>query len=301
MQGIKLSSAKQPIPAITLKKGEALMLRTCKADGTSSVSRLVNGWVVYSIPFQWPKKGKVSCDDWNPKPICGGGLHGLLWGAGVAANLSGEADAAWLVVRIKTSDAVVVGIGKVKVPSGNVVYFGDRDTAVALIQKHAPAGTDVVYRTATAGDRGKATAGNWGTATAGYGGKATAGDRGTATAGDRGTATAGYGGTATAGDRGTATAGDRGTATAGDRGKATAGNDGKATAGDRGTATAGNWGTATAGNWGTATAGYGGTLVFHYLIGRKYQTATFEVGKDNIELNVKYRVTEKGKPYKVTE
>ena len=213
MQGIKLSSAKQPIPAITLKKGEALMLRTCKADGTSSVSRLVNGWVVYSIPFQWPKKGKVSCDDWNPKPICGGGLHGLLWGAGVAANLSGEADAAWLVVRIKTSDAVVVGIGKVKVPSGNVVYFGDRDTAVALIQKHAPAGTDVVYRTATAGDRGKATAGNWG----------------------------------------------------------------------------------------TATAGYGGTLVFHYLIGRKYQTATFEVGKDNIELNVKYRVTEKGKPYKVTE
>ena len=180
-----------------LKKGEALMLRTCNADGTS-----YNG-------FKWPKSGRVKCPDWKPKAECGNGLHGLLWGAGDGSYLNWSEGAAWLVVRVKMAEVVDIN-GKVKVPGGVVEYFGAADEAVALIQKYAPAGTPVVRGTATAGDGGTATAGDGGTATAGYGGTATAGDRGTATAGVRGTATAGDGGTATAGDRGTATAGDGG-------------------------------------------------------------------------------------------
>ena len=156
-----------------LCKGEALMLRTCHQDGTSS-----NG-------FQWPKSGRVTCPDWEAKAECGHGLHGLLWGEGDGSLLDWSETAAWLVVRVRESEAVEI-YRKIKVPSGIVEFFGARIEAIALIQKHAPAGKIIVGGTATAGDRGSATAG----------------DRGTATAGDGGTATAGYGGTATAGDGG---------------------------------------------------------------------------------------------------
>ena len=180
-----------------LAKGEALMLRTCKADGTSYGG------------FKWPNKGPVKCSDWDAKSVCGNGLHGLLWGEGNGSLLDWSETAAWLVVRIKEAQAISIA-DKIKVPSGVVEFFGSKVDAVAFIQKYAPAGKAVVGGTATAGDRGTATAG----------------DRGTATAGYRGTATAGYGGTATAGDSGTATAGDSGTATAGVRGTATAGESG---------------------------------------------------------------------------
>jgi hypothetical protein len=132
-----------------LKKGEALMLRTCNADGTSYGG------------FRWPRSGPVTCSDWNPEAKCGNGLHGLLWGEGDGSALNWSEDAAWLVVRIIQAEAVEIG-QKIKVPSGVVEFFGAAHEAVVLIQSHAPAGTVVVGGTATAGD--------WGTATAGYGG-----------------------------------------------------------------------------------------------------------------------------------
>ena len=168
--------------AYRLPKGRALMLRTCGAD-----MRAHGGFV-------WPMSGRVTCPDWSPVAECGHGLHGLLWGAGDASQLSTAPDARWLVVEIVAADAVEIG-GKIKVPAGRVVHVGDRASAVAFVQAHAPAGIVCVYGTATAGDRGTATAGDGGTATAGV--------YGTATAGVYGTATAGYGGTATAGDGGT--------------------------------------------------------------------------------------------------
>ena len=154
------------IPKIKkLAKGEALMLRTCNPDGSSHGG------------FMWPKSGHVSCSDWKSTPNCGNGLHGLLWGEGDADYLNWD-NAAWLAVRVKLSEVVDIS-RKVKVSSGIVEYFGDKEIAVALIQAHAPSGKVIVG----------------GTATAGYEGTATAGDRGTATAGDEGTATAGYEGT----------------------------------------------------------------------------------------------------------
>ena len=177
------------IPRIKLKKGEALVLRTSDRDGKS-----------YN-DFMWPKKGKVEAPDWKPTATCGNGLHGLLHGVGSRSYLNWE-DAAWIVVKVIESECIWIDGNKVKFPRGEVVYFGDRFEAVALITEHAPAGSVIVCGTATAGDSGTATAGYCGTATAGYCGTATAGDCGTATAGDRGTATAGDGGTATAGDGG---------------------------------------------------------------------------------------------------
>ncbi len=189
-------------PTWTAAPGRALILRTCSPDMTSHGG------------FVWPRDGEVAAPDWESTAECGNGLHGLLWGAGDGTLVSTDPDAVWVVAEVDASDVVEL-VGKVKVPRAFVVFAGARDVAVALVQAHAPAGTAVVWGTATAGYGGTATAGYGGTATAGHGGTATAGDMGTATAGYGGTATAGYGGIATAGDMGTATAGYGGTATAG--------------------------------------------------------------------------------------
>ena len=164
---------------------KSLILRTCNSDMTSYNN------------FKWPESGLVSAPDWEPKPECGNGLHGLLWGEGDGSFLNWREDAKWLVVEI---EEYVDLQGKVKFPSGNVIHVGNQKTATKYIAENGGAGKAIVGYNATAGDRG--------TATAGYKGTATAGFCGTATAGFCGTATAGHDGTATAGDDGTATAGD---------------------------------------------------------------------------------------------
>ena len=189
---------------IRLPDGIVLVLRTCTAD--------LRGTHDKGSHFVWPSSGHVACDDWDPTPKCGGGLHGLLWGEGDPQCLSWAESATWLIVAVKATDIVEIvndGGHKVKFPHGDVVCCGTRFEATSYLVARAP-GRRVHGALITAGHRG--------TATAGHRGSATAGDQGTATAGDRGTATAGDRGTATAGDRGTATAGDRGTATAGDGG-----------------------------------------------------------------------------------
>ena len=126
------------IPRIKLKKGEALVLRTSDRDGKS-----------YN-DFMWPKKGKVEAPDWKPTATCGNGLHGLLHGVGSRSYLNWE-DAAWIVVKVIESECIWIDGNKVKFPRGEVVYFGDRFEAVALITEHAPAGSVIVCGTATAG------------------------------------------------------------------------------------------------------------------------------------------------------
>ena len=185
-----------------LPEGHVLCLRT---NDTNNQSR--DG-------FQWPESGECVAPDWSSSPICGYGLHGLLWGTGDSSLLNWSDDAKWLVVEV-SADSVVDLSDKVKFPRCKVVYCGNRLGATGLMHRIAPNGSAVIGGTATTGYRG--------TATAGYRGTATTGDRGTATTGEYGTATAGEYGTATAGDRGTATAGEYGTAITGDYGTATAG------------------------------------------------------------------------------
>jgi hypothetical protein len=165
------------------------------------VLRTVSAGLTSYGGFKWPESGHVVCPDWKPTKECGNGFHGLINGAGNHGLLSSDPSAKWQVVETAADSVIDLG-GKGKFPECDIVYCGTKEQAIKLICERAPAGTPVVF----------------GTATAGYGGTATAGYGGTATAGERGTATAGYGGTATAGDRGTATAGDRGTATAGECG-----------------------------------------------------------------------------------
>ena len=155
-----------PATSKDVKSDHSLVLRCCQPDGSSS-----NGFV-------WPKSGLVACNDFRNTRACGNGLHGWLWGEGdvtAAGGVADQADALWLVVEVETKKLVELG-GKVKFPSGNVIFSGSRFDAVKFISERAPSGTKVIY----------------GTATAGYGGTATAGVRGTATAGERGTLSIAY-------------------------------------------------------------------------------------------------------------
>ena len=133
---------------------KALMLRTCDADMSAHGG------------FAWPTSGYVKAPDWNPKPVCGGGLHGALWGEGDGSLFEWSSDAKWLVCGI---NKWVDLDGKVKTDRAYVLYCGDRLGATAYIQKHGARGA-VIGGTATAGHRGTATAGYCGTATAGDGG-----------------------------------------------------------------------------------------------------------------------------------
>ena len=84
---------------------KVLLLRTCDRDGQAYGG------------FQWPLEvgAEVVAPDWTPAKVCGGGLHGLLFGEGDAVYLSGADDAKWMVVEANRSDLVDLG-GKVKVP-----------------------------------------------------------------------------------------------------------------------------------------------------------------------------------------
>jgi hypothetical protein len=110
-----------------------LCLRTCSEALTSHGG------------FQWPKKGPIACTDWLPKPECGNGLHGLLWGVGDAGYLDYcDTSKKWLVVKVRAEDVVDIQ-NKVKFPRGQVVFCGTRDRAVVYIQKRAPKGSNVVF------------------------------------------------------------------------------------------------------------------------------------------------------------
>lgn len=135
--------------------GTALVLRTCAADMTSHGG------------FRWPESGPVAATDWNPAPVCGFGLHGLLWGDGDGSLLSWEPDARWLVCEVETHSIVDLNV-KVKYPRCVVVHCGDRASATRYLADHGGQGRAIVGGTATAGDCGTATAGDRGTATAGY-------------------------------------------------------------------------------------------------------------------------------------
>src|SRR5579885_1343829 len=106
------------MPVATDEK--VLVLRTCNADMTSHEG------------FRWPESGRVECPDWDPAPVCGGGLHGLLWGEGDWLLL-GDADAKWLVVEVSRTDVVVIDSQKVKFRAGDVIYCGGMAQAVTMV------------------------------------------------------------------------------------------------------------------------------------------------------------------------
>jgi hypothetical protein len=134
---------------IKLKIGHALVLRTCNADMTSHGK------------FKWPESGCVFAPDWDPKPECGNGLHGLLHGCGDGGLLNWDDDAKWMAVSVK-ADTIVELNGKVKFPKAEVLAVGTRAAIIDIFMAQYP-DKPIVSGTATAGYRGTATAGVRGT------------------------------------------------------------------------------------------------------------------------------------------
>jgi hypothetical protein len=278
--------------------------KTIKHESTPDLVRIlktVNADMTAYNGFVWPESGIVTCPDWSPSKTCGNGLHGLLDGYGNSSFLNKSPDAKWLVLEVERSLVVEIDDEKVKVPSANVIYCGDREGAFELLteepcrhasQKYASGVSKRISGTASAtGDRGAASAtGDRGAASAtGDRGAASAtGDRGTASAtGDSGTASAtGYSGTASAtGDSGTASAtGDRGTASA-------TGYSGTASAtGDRGTACG-------LGSDCIVESGTEGILICKWWDrqSNRYRVVVGYVGEDGIKPNTKYKTSATGK------
>lgn len=232
-----------------LPVGKVLVLRTCAADLSAHEG------------FIWPRCGDVEAPDWDPEARCGHGLHGFLWGEGDGLLADHRPEALWLVVEVDAASIVKIDDQKVKFPRGNVIYCGNRITAVDTIARFAPVGTAINWNSRLV-HSGEAITGFSGTSISGPHGNAVSGDEGIAIAGHNATASAGSFGVAVAGAQGTAIAGGFGVAVAGEFGSARAddGIDSLAFAKRGGTAQAGGYSIACA-YAGTATSGFHGTAV----------------------------------------
>jgi hypothetical protein len=199
---------------------DAVMLRTCDRNGKAYGN------------FQWPLTvgEMVAAPDWNDREECGGGLHGLIGGLGDWGHLSTDHDAKWMICAIMRSEAVAIGVDKIKVPRCRVDFIGSRAEAFARIPKTmfteisrtvAEAVKDVEKKENTVSTTGYGSA----AATTGYGSAAATTGYGSAAA------TTGYGSAAaTTGNRSAAaTTGNRSAAaTTGNRSAAATTGDGSA-------------------------------------------------------------------------
>ncbi len=104
--------------------------------------------------FRWPldEGAEVIAPDWDPTPVCGGGLHGLLNGAGNGVLIDWSTDAVWIVAEIPDDETVVDVDGKVKVRRCIVRHVGDKTSAPEFLAAHGHT-EGVVAGTATAGLR----------------------------------------------------------------------------------------------------------------------------------------------------
>jgi hypothetical protein len=156
---------------------DAFAIRTTKTDGTSHGG------------FQWPLTvdAIVTAPDWNPRPVCGGGLHGLLDAIG-GWNLLANAntDAIFWIVAVRRDECVAIGTDKVKFPRCRVVAFGSyREMAKRILDVQVPRVLALAKGNTATGDSGHAAAtGHSGhaAATGHFGHAAATGDSGHAAA-----------------------------------------------------------------------------------------------------------------------
>ena len=178
-----------------------LFLRTTDADAKSYGG------------FQWPRDvgAVVEAPDWNPKPECGNGLHGLLDGLGESSHLSFNPGAIWWIVD--ADDAVYLD-GKWKFQRCTVLDFGPRHEITARL--HALRPGPIHGLCMTGGNYATLTGGYYATLTGGNYATLTGGDCATLTGGNYATLTGGYYATLTGGNYATLTGGNYATLTGGD-------------------------------------------------------------------------------------
>jgi hypothetical protein len=173
-----------------------LFLRTCNADGTSHGG------------FQWNLEidGVTEAPDWNPEPVCGNGLHGLLNGKGSGHYLDWSENALWMVCEAL---GPIVDIGhKIKTSKAKTLFVGDRKDATDFLIASGCNPAKVVGAFITGGYSSTVTGGYGSTVTGGYGSTVTGGCRSSVTGGDSSKVTGGYWSTVTGGYKSTVTGGN---------------------------------------------------------------------------------------------
>ena len=137
---------------------EVLIVKCVEKDGTS-----YNG-------FRWPLEVGASVEalDWNPEPVCGGGLHGWPWGLAWGDGKDPGYGGTWLVFGAKPDETVSLN-GKVKARRGTIRYVGSWDGALGFV---IAGQMELVHRSSS----GTATASGW------YGAATASGRYGAATA-----------------------------------------------------------------------------------------------------------------------
>ena len=149
---------------------KVLVLKKCTEQRTSN-----NG------KFTYPEKGYVEAPDWNGKPECGGGLHGLLWGHGTF-DLD-PYGTLFLVIECD-SENVIEFDSKCKFKCGNVLLTGNQEEAIRLLKSHPNYPKDNILNYDVQIDVKFAVAGYWSTLTGGYWSTLTGGNGSTLTGGN---------------------------------------------------------------------------------------------------------------------
>jgi hypothetical protein len=113
-----------PVGTLTNRAGRVLLLRKCGDGGEAHGG------------FRWPLTvgAEVVAPDWNPQPVCGGGLHGLPWGCGDWGLLTGSR---WLVVSADPADVVDIDGHKSKARAARVEHIGTQETCVQFLAETA--------------------------------------------------------------------------------------------------------------------------------------------------------------------
>ncbi|MDD4888671.1 MAG: hypothetical protein PHU85_01980 [Phycisphaerae bacterium] len=109
------------------------------ADGeVLIVRRIPQNRTTYN-DFVWPSGigAVVEVPDWNPSPVCGGGLHGWPWGFGIGDGCDFDIiEDIWLVVGAKPEDVIgEIDLGaKCKVRRCTIRMEGDFLSAMQFVQ-----------------------------------------------------------------------------------------------------------------------------------------------------------------------
>jgi len=108
------------VDQLTDKAGRLLLLRMCGDQGESYGG------------FRWPMTvgAGVTVPDWNPKPRCGGGLHGLVWACGDWGLLNGSR---WMVFSADPADVVDIDGSKSKARCARVEHIGTQESCLAFM------------------------------------------------------------------------------------------------------------------------------------------------------------------------
>jgi hypothetical protein len=161
------------LPHQFTQDGKVRILRNIAIDGTSRGGKFQNPIEVGAT---------LTAPDWNPAPVCGGGIHGWPWGLALGNGKDPEYAAFWQVYECDPADVVAVeGGGKVKFRTGTLIYSGAwagafdavLDGKIAWVQKSARGAASATGESGAAsatgesgaasstGERGAASATGW--------------------------------------------------------------------------------------------------------------------------------------------